>query len=64
MAEILERGQIPLAVLYDTSQDDDLNINAACMKTLQDKTLSSPLQVTKKLQTMSRTTLSPAVLLR
>uniref|UniRef100_A0A674P7L8 Tudor domain containing 7 b n=1 Tax=Takifugu rubripes TaxID=31033 RepID=A0A674P7L8_TAKRU len=45
LAEILERGQIPLVVLYDTSQDDDLNINAACMKTLQDKTLSSPLQV-------------------
>lgn len=64
LAEILERGQVPLAVLYDTSQDDDLNINAACMKTLQDKTLSSPLQVTKTLQTVSRTTLSPAVLLR
>lgn len=47
LAEILERGQVPLAVLYDTSQDDDLNINAACMKTLQDKTLSSPLQVRK-----------------
>uniref|UniRef100_A0A3Q3X0T7 Tudor domain-containing protein 7B n=1 Tax=Mola mola TaxID=94237 RepID=A0A3Q3X0T7_MOLML len=45
LAEILERGQIPLVVLYDTSQDDDLNINAACMKTLQDKTLASPLQV-------------------
>lgn len=45
LAEILERGQVPLAVLYDTSQDDDLNINAACVKTLQDKTLSSPLQV-------------------
>lgn len=47
MAEILERGPVPLAVLYDTSQDDDLNINAACMKSLQDKTLSSPLQVAK-----------------
>lgn len=47
LAEILERGQIPLVVLYDTSQDDDLNINAACMKTLQDKTLSSPLLVTE-----------------
>lgn len=48
LAEILERGQIPLAVLYDTSQDDDLNINAACMKTLQDKTLCSPLKVATK----------------
>ncbi|XP_029310313.1 tudor domain-containing protein 7B [Cottoperca gobio] len=45
LAEILERGQIPLVVLYDTSQDDDVNINAACMKALQDKTLASPLQM-------------------
>ncbi|KAG7497216.1 hypothetical protein JOB18_033607 [Solea senegalensis] len=45
LAEILERGQTPLVVLYDTSQDDDININAACMKALQDKMLASPLQV-------------------
>uniref|UniRef100_A0A667XJH5 Tudor domain containing 7 b n=1 Tax=Myripristis murdjan TaxID=586833 RepID=A0A667XJH5_9TELE len=45
LAEILERGETPLVVLYDTSQDDDVNINAACMKALQDKTLASPLQV-------------------
>ncbi|XP_054457468.1 LOW QUALITY PROTEIN: tudor domain-containing protein 7B-like [Anoplopoma fimbria] len=45
LAEILERGQTPIVVLYDTSQDDDVNINAACMKALQDKTLASPLQV-------------------
>ncbi|XP_068163815.1 tudor domain-containing protein 7B [Antennarius striatus] len=45
LAEILERGQIPLVVLYDTSQDDDVNINAACMKALQDRMLASPLQV-------------------
>ncbi|XP_056156296.1 tudor domain-containing protein 7B [Lampris incognitus] len=45
LAEILERGPTPLVVLYDTSQDDDVNINAACMKVLQDKTLASPLQV-------------------
>ncbi len=49
LAEILERGQTPLVVLYDTSQDDDVNINAACMKALQDKTLASPLQVQKSL---------------
>lgn len=47
LAEILERGQTPLVVLYDTSQDDDININAACMKALQDKTLASPSQVHK-----------------
>ncbi|KAM6959653.1 tudor domain-containing protein 7B isoform 1-T1 [Tautogolabrus adspersus] len=45
LAEILERGQTPLVVLYDTSQDDDVNINATCMKALQDKSLTSPLQV-------------------
>ncbi|XP_028973807.2 tudor domain-containing protein 7B isoform X1 [Esox lucius] len=45
LAEILERAQTPLVVLYDTSQDDDVNINAACVKALQDKTLASPLQV-------------------
>uniref|UniRef100_A0A8K9XJ11 Tudor domain-containing protein 7 n=2 Tax=Oncorhynchus mykiss TaxID=8022 RepID=A0A8K9XJ11_ONCMY len=45
LAEILEREQTPLVVLYDTSQDDDVNINAACIKALQDKTLASPLQV-------------------
>ncbi|XP_071235193.1 tudor domain-containing protein 7B-like isoform X1 [Salvelinus alpinus] len=45
LAEILERGQTPLVVLYDTSQDDDVNINAACIKALQDKTLASPLKV-------------------
>ncbi|XP_041840743.1 tudor domain-containing protein 7B isoform X2 [Melanotaenia boesemani] len=45
LAEILQRAETPLVVLYDTSQDDDVNINAACMKALQDKTLASTLQV-------------------
>uniref|UniRef100_A0A1A7Z067 Tudor domain-containing protein 7 n=1 Tax=Iconisemion striatum TaxID=60296 RepID=A0A1A7Z067_9TELE len=45
LAEILKQDASPLVVLYDTSQDDDLNINAACIKALQDKTLASPLQV-------------------
>ncbi|KAL0970034.1 hypothetical protein UPYG_G00236210 [Umbra pygmaea] len=45
LAEILERAQIPLVVLYDTSQDDDVNINATCIRALQDKTLACPLQV-------------------
>lgn len=60
LAEILERGPVPLAVLYDTSQDDDLNINAACMKSLQDKTLSSPLQVTEKTKQNDRAMLRAA----
>ncbi|KAA0723685.1 Tudor domain-containing protein 7B [Triplophysa tibetana] len=45
LAEILEREEVPLVVLYDTSQDDDININAACLKALQDKSLESPLKV-------------------
>ncbi|KTG00409.1 hypothetical protein cypCar_00029777 [Cyprinus carpio] len=45
LAEILERNEVPLMVLYDTSQDDDININATCMKALQDKSLESPLKV-------------------
>ncbi|MGH0133442.1 UNVERIFIED_CONTAM: hypothetical protein FKN15_077357 [Acipenser sinensis] len=44
LAEILERHEVPLVVLYDTSQDDDVNINAACMKALQDKTLENSLK--------------------
>ncbi|KAJ8397839.1 hypothetical protein AAFF_G00435280 [Aldrovandia affinis] len=45
LAEILERDETPLVVLYDTSQDDDVNINAACMKALHDQSLENPLQV-------------------
>lgn len=51
LAEILERGPVPLVVLYDTSHDDDVNINAVCVKSLQDKTLASPLQVLESLRT-------------
>lgn len=50
LAEILERGPVPLVVLYDTSHDDDVNINAVCVKSLQDKTLASPLQVLESLR--------------
>ncbi|KTG39590.1 hypothetical protein cypCar_00006364, partial [Cyprinus carpio] len=45
LAEILVRQEVPLVVLYDTSQDDDININAACMKALHDKSLESPLKM-------------------
>lgn len=45
LAEILEREDIPLMVLYDTSQEDDININASCLKALQEKSFESPLQV-------------------
>ncbi|XP_051566560.1 tudor domain-containing protein 7B [Myxocyprinus asiaticus] len=55
LAEILEREEVPLVVLYDTSQDDDININAACMKALQDKSLESTLKVNSAYMNVSVT---------
>ncbi|XP_010071213.1 PREDICTED: tudor domain-containing protein 7 [Pterocles gutturalis] len=43
--EVLERSDIPLLVLYDTSGEDDININATCLKALYDKSLELHLQV-------------------
>ncbi|XP_053910341.1 tudor domain-containing protein 7 isoform X2 [Cuculus canorus] len=43
--EILEKSEIPLLVLYDTSGEDDININATCLKSLYDKSLELHLQV-------------------
>ncbi|NXL65881.1 TDRD7 protein, partial [Chordeiles acutipennis] len=44
-AEILEKSDVPLLVLYDTSGEDDININATCLKALCDKSLELRLQV-------------------
>lgn len=43
--EPCQESEVPTAVLYDTSRDDDLNINSACLKVLQDKTMNNPLSV-------------------
>lgn len=43
--EILEKSDIPLLVLYDTSGEDDININATCLKALYDKSLELHLKV-------------------
>ncbi|CAI5796867.1 Uncharacterized protein PODLI_1B018164 [Podarcis lilfordi] len=43
--EILEKNDIPLVILYDTSGEDDININASCLKALCDKSLELRLQV-------------------
>ncbi|XP_063996079.1 tudor domain-containing protein 7 [Pogoniulus pusillus] len=43
--EILEKGDIPLLVLYDTSGEDDININATCLQALYDKSLELHLKV-------------------
>lgn len=42
-----QQNETPLAVLYDTSQEDDININSACLKALQDKTMNNPLTVSQ-----------------
>ncbi|XP_055283072.1 tudor domain-containing protein 7 isoform X3 [Moschus berezovskii] len=44
--EILEKTDIPLVVLYDTSGEDDININATCLKAICDKSLEVHLQIT------------------
>jgi hypothetical protein len=43
--EILDKSDIPLVVLYDTSGEDDININATCLKAICDKSLEVHLQV-------------------
>ncbi|XP_006886929.1 PREDICTED: tudor domain-containing protein 7 [Elephantulus edwardii] len=43
--EILDKADIPLVVLYDTSGEDDININATCLKAISDKSLEVHLQV-------------------
>ncbi|XP_041789848.1 tudor domain-containing protein 7A [Chelmon rostratus] len=43
--EPYQQNETPMTVLYDTSQDDDVNINSTCLKALQDKTMNNPLTV-------------------
>ncbi|XP_057700534.1 tudor domain-containing protein 7A [Corythoichthys intestinalis] len=43
-------NDLPEALLYDTSQDDDININSVCLKELQDKTMNNPLTVNSTYQ--------------
>ncbi|KAM9314809.1 tudor domain-containing protein 7A-like [Pholidichthys leucotaenia] len=48
LMETLENSQqndMPVVVLYDTSQDEDVNINFTCLTALQDKTMNNPLRV-------------------
>ncbi|KAM6939531.1 tudor domain-containing protein 7A [Xenentodon cancila] len=48
LMEVLEprqQNETPLVVLYDTSKDDDVNINSTCLKALQDKSMNNPLSV-------------------
>ncbi|KAM6170400.1 tudor domain-containing protein 7 [Rhynchocyon petersi] len=43
--EILDKTDIPLVILYDTSGEDDININATCLKAICDESLEVHLQV-------------------
>ncbi|TNN64370.1 Tudor domain-containing protein 7B [Liparis tanakae] len=43
--ESCQQNETPVAVLYDTSQDCDININSSCLKALQDVTMSNPLTI-------------------
>lgn len=43
--EILQKTEKPLVVLYDTSGDDDININSICLRELCDRSLSVQLKV-------------------
>ncbi|KAK0139558.1 Tudor domain-containing protein 7B [Merluccius polli] len=53
------QGQMaPLVVLYDTSQDEDLNINAACLKALRDPQDHAPLAVNSRYQDVCVTNVS------
>ncbi|CAL9700501.1 unnamed protein product [Knipowitschia caucasica] len=36
-------NEVPLVVLFDTSQEEDVNVNAGCLKALQDETMNNPL---------------------
>ncbi|XP_034044543.1 tudor domain-containing protein 7B-like [Thalassophryne amazonica] len=45
LMETVETGQqndIPPVMLYDTSQDDDININSFCIKALQEEMMNNP----------------------
>lgn len=43
--EVLQFHGLPVVVLYDTSQEEDVNINATCLAALQDQTLINLLSV-------------------
>lgn len=43
--EVPQENKASLVVLYDTSQEDDININSTCLKALQDQNMNNPLIV-------------------
>ncbi|KAJ8001014.1 hypothetical protein DPEC_G00186410 [Dallia pectoralis] len=56
LAELLQRDtDTPQVVLYDTSLYEDVNVNAACLKALHDRTMENPLQVNSTYMNVSVT---------
>uniref|UniRef100_A0A3B3ZE17 Tudor domain containing 7 n=1 Tax=Periophthalmus magnuspinnatus TaxID=409849 RepID=A0A3B3ZE17_9GOBI len=53
--EPCQHNDTPLVVLYDTSEAEDLNINSACLKVLQDETMNNPLTINVTYQDVSVT---------
>ncbi|XP_053275075.1 tudor domain-containing protein 7A [Pleuronectes platessa] len=57
--EPCQQIELPLVVLYDTSQDDDININSTCLKSLRDNTMNNPLTLNVTQQDVCVTKVSP-----
>ncbi|XP_035990008.1 tudor domain-containing protein 7A isoform X2 [Fundulus heteroclitus] len=38
-----QHNEMPTVVLYDTSEEDDVNVSSMCLKALQDNTMNNPL---------------------
>ncbi|XP_035645179.2 tudor domain-containing protein 7A-like [Oncorhynchus keta] len=56
LVELLQHdADPPQVVLYDTSHDDEVNINVVCLKALQDKAMENPLQVNSTYMNVSVT---------
>ncbi|KAM9856959.1 tudor domain-containing protein 7A [Aulostomus maculatus] len=56
--EPCQQNEMPDVVLYDTSQDDDVNINSLCLRALQDETMNNPLTVNRTYQDVCVTNVS------
>ncbi|XP_056136395.1 tudor domain-containing protein 7A [Lampris incognitus] len=57
--EPCNQKEASLVLLYDTSQDDDINVNATCLKALQDRTMDIPLTVNATFQNVCVTSVCP-----
>ncbi|KAM8842026.1 tudor domain-containing protein 7A [Synchiropus picturatus] len=53
--EASQQNSMPQVVLYDTSQDDDININSTCLKALQEDSMNNPLIIDSISQQVSVT---------